>query len=91
MRTTRSSSLSRGVSTRYPREQAPPSQTRHTVPDQAPPQDQASPWEQTPLQEQAPPGAAPPPCGQNHSCLWKYNLVPTSLRAVKIYTTVMLL
>ena len=23
-----------------------------------------------------------PPCGQNHRCLWKYNLAPTSLQAV---------
>ena len=25
---------------------------------------------------------APPPCGQNHRRLWKYNLAPTSLRSV---------
>ena len=30
----------------------------------------------------------PPPCEQNHRRLWKYNLAPTSLRAVKNgYTT----
>ena len=31
-----------------------------------------------------PPRSRHPPCGQNHRCLWKYNLAPTSLRAVKI-------
>ena len=32
-----------------------------------------------------PPGSRhPPPCGQNHRRLWKYNLAPTSLRAVNI-------
>ena len=54
-----------------------------------------TPWEQNPPPDQAPPGPdprgadppweqAPPPCGQNHRRLWKYNLAPTSLRAVKI-------
>ena len=29
--------------------------------------------------------ACPPPGGQNHRRLWKYNLAPTSLRAVNMY------
>ena len=28
----------------------------------------------------------PPPCEQNHTCLWKHNLAPTSLRAVIMCT-----
>ena len=63
--------------------QAPPPRSRHP-PDQAPhqsrhPPDQAPPW------SRHPPDQAPPPCGQNHRRLWKYNLAPTSLRAVKIF------
>ena len=52
------------------------------------------PWEQTPLEQKPPPGAGTPgagtprsrhpPCEQNHRRLWKYNLAPTSLRAVII-------
>ena len=34
--------------------------------------------------DQTPREQAPPPRGQNHRRLWKYNLAPTSLRAVKI-------
>ena len=37
-----------------------------------------------PPRDQAPPGPGTPPCEQNHTGLWKYNLAPTLLRAVKI-------
>ena len=38
----------------------------------------------TPPRRKHPQQEAPhPPCGQNHRRLWKYNLAPTSLRAVK--------
>ena len=44
-----------------------------------PPSEEAPPWEEASPREEAP----PPPSGQNHRRLWKYNLGPTSLRAVK--------
>ena len=37
-----------------------------------------------PLAMHTPPTMYDPPRGQNHGRLWKYNLAPTSLRAVKI-------
>ena len=59
-----------------PREQAPPPR------DQAPPPGPGTPLGAAPSPGADPPGPGIPPCGQNHRCLWKYNLAPTSLRAV---------
>ena len=54
------------------------------------------PWQQASPRNRHPPGTRPPtprtrhppgpdpPCEQNHTCLWKHNLAPTSLRAVKV-------
>ena len=66
-----------GVSTRHPPRADP-------LGAEPPPGPGTPPWSR-PLPEQTPPSSRhPPPCGQNHRRLWKYNLAPTSLRAVKI-------
>ena len=69
MRTTRSSSRPGGVSTRHP---PPRSRLRGTM----------HPPRSRPPRTRRPPGTRHPHCGQNHRHLWKYNLAPTSLRAV---------
>ena len=65
--------------------------TRTPPPGPAPPRDQAPPRPGTPPGTMhTHPGTMPspgnmrPPREQNHTRLWKYNLAPTSLRAVKI-------
>ena len=71
MRTTRSSSCPGGVFTRHtPRGSTP--QRKHPLEEAQPPTPQRKP----------PRRRHPPPRGQNHRRLWKYNLAPTSLRAV---------
>ena len=70
--------ISRGVSTPRPPVQTPPG--AGTLPLGA-----GTPREQAPPHEQTPPGSRHP-CEQNHRRLWKYNLAPTSLRAVTMVT-----
>ena len=62
----------------------PPSPAMHPPTMHKPPAMHAPLATHTPLAMHAPHACPPPPCGQNHRCLWKYNLAPTSLRAVII-------
>ena len=62
--------------THAPRPHRPPG---HACPPPCTPPTTHTPWLCTP-----PRPCTTPPRGQNHGRLWKYNLAPTSLRAVKI-------
>ena len=55
----------------------------HMPPNHAPPGTTHTPQPCTPPKATHPPATTlTPACGQNHRRLWKYNLAPTSLRAV---------
>ena len=72
-----------GVSTMHPLTRHPPPPGPGTHPWTRPPRTMHPP----PPPDQAPPrDHAPSPCEQNHTRLWKYNLAPTSLRAVIMST-----
>ena len=78
MRTARSSSHPGGVCTRSPQTMHTPEPCTPLGPF-TPPKDHAAPRT---MHHPNGPGT-PPTCEQNHIRLWKYNLAPTSLLAVK--------
>ena len=82
MCTTRSSSHPGGLhKAPLPQDQTPSPRTR-PLRDQAPPATSPHSTMHPPPGSRSPQDQAHPPCDQNHRRLWKYNLAPTSLRAV---------